>query len=54
MSIAAGSACEAEYQLLLAQDLGYLTADAYQGLHSRVTEVKRKLTGFMQKLKAEG
>ena len=54
MSIAAGSASEAEYQLLLARDLGYLTADAYQALHSRVTEVKRMLTGFMQKLKAGG
>ena len=53
MSIAAGSASEAEYQLLLARDLGYLTSDAYQGLHSRVTEVKRMLTGFMQRLKAD-
>ncbi len=53
MSIAAGSASEAEYQLLLARDLGYLTSDAYQGLHSRVTEVKRMLAGFMKKLRAD-
>ncbi len=53
MSIAAGSASEAEYQLLLARDLGYLAPDAYQGLHSRVTEVKRMLSGFMQRLKAD-
>ena len=25
---------------------GYLSADAYQALHSRVTEVKRMLAGF--------
>jgi len=42
------------YPLLLARDLGYLAPDAYQGLHSRVTEVKRMLTGFMQRLTAEG
>ena len=53
MSIAAGSASEAEYQLLLARDLGYLASDAYEGLHSRITEVKRMLTGFMQKLIAD-
>ena len=53
MRIAAGSASEAEYQLLLARDLGYLAPDAYQGLHSRVTEAKRMLSGFMQRLSAD-
>ena len=53
MSIAAGSASEAEYQLLLARDLGYLPTDAYQGLHSSVTEAKRMLAGFMKKLRAD-
>ncbi len=53
MSIAAGSSSEAEYQLLLARDLGYLASDAYLGLHSPVTEVKRMLSGFMQKLRAD-
>ena len=54
LSIAAGSASETEYQLLLARDLGHLAADAYQSLHSSTTEVKRMLTGFMQKLRADG
>ena len=53
MSIAAGSASEAEYQLLLGRDLGYVAASTYQDLHSRVTEVKRMLSAFMQKLTAD-
>ena len=54
MSIAAGSASEAEYQLLLALDLGYVTPTTHRDLNSRATELKRMLTGFMQKLKADG
>jgi len=53
MSIAAGLASDAEYQLLLAHDLGYLAPDAYRDLHSRVTEVRRMLSAFMQKLIAD-
>ena len=53
MSIAAGSASEAEYQLLLAHDLEYLAPDVYRDLHSRVTETRRMLSAFMQKLTAD-
>jgi four helix bundle protein len=51
MTISMGSASEVEYQLLLAHDLGYLSQDMYTGLHEKVTEVKRMLTGFIKKLK---
>jgi four helix bundle protein len=50
LSIAAGSASEAEYQLLLARDLGYLQHDAHRQLDEHVNEVKRMLNSFLQKL----
>lgn len=49
-SIAAGSASELEYQLLLAHDLEYLPRDAYVALNEQVAEVKRMLYRFMQSL----
>ena len=49
-SIAAGSASELEYQLLLAHDLEYLSRDAYLALNEQVAEVKRMLYRFMQSL----
>ena len=53
-SIAAGSASELEYQLLLAHDLEYLPRDAYTGLNEQVAEVKRMLYRFMQSLSSDG
>ena len=53
-SIAMGSASELEYHLLLARDLRLLTESDHQKLHHRATEVKRVLTGLIQKLKADG
>lgn len=52
MSIAADSASKTEYQLLLALDLGTFAPAAHQNLHSRATEVRRMLSGFMQRLTA--
>ena len=54
MSIAAGSASEVEYQLLLAYDLNYLQDETYRELNQQVNEVKRMLNSFIQKLKAKG
>lgn len=50
MSMAAGSASEVEYQLLLARDLEYFTTEQHQKLDEQVNEVKRMLNSFMQKL----
>jgi len=50
LSIAAGSASEVEYQLLLAHDLGYLTEKDYRSLDASVNEVKRILNSFIQSL----
>jgi four helix bundle protein len=53
MSIAARSASEVEYQLLLAYDLDYMQDETYRGLNQQVNEVKRMLNSFIQKLTAQ-
>ena len=53
LQIAAGSASEVEYHLLLAHDLEYLSHADYERLSSDVVELKRMLTAFIQKLKAD-
>jgi four helix bundle protein len=51
--IASGSASELEYHLLLAHDLHLIADVDYARLANEVTEVKRMLTAFIQKLRAE-
>jgi len=53
LQIAMGSASELEYHLLLSHDLHLLNGLQYKRLSSEVTEVKRMLTAFMQKLDRE-
>jgi four helix bundle protein len=50
LTIAAGSASETEYQLLLARDLGYLSSESHIHLNSQVNEVKRMLNSLIQTL----
>jgi len=50
LQIAMGSASELEYHLVLARDLKILSMDAHESLDQRVTEVKRMLASFIQKL----
>ena len=45
-----GSACELEYHLLLARDLGFLAEKVYKTLNPQVVEVKRMLTGLIRRL----
>ncbi len=51
--IAMGSASEVEYLLLLAHDLGYIDEAIHQTLTLQATEIKRMLTGLLQKLRAD-
>ena len=53
MQIAMGSASELEYEVLLVQDLGLLGHDDHDQLHIGASEVKRMLTAFVRKLKAD-
>jgi four helix bundle protein len=50
LSIAAGSASEAEYQILLARDLGYLSMENHRILKNQINEVKRMLNSLIQTL----
>ncbi|KAA1257749.1 hypothetical protein LF1_02390 [Rubripirellula obstinata] len=50
--IAMGSASEAEYQILLAHDLGYIDDQNYRQLDDQVSEVKKMLNSFTQKLRS--
>jgi len=54
LHIAAGSASELEYHLLLAQELNFMDEAAYVRLVEEVNEVKRMLNSFTQKLTADG
>jgi four helix bundle protein len=51
MLISMGSASELEYHLLLARDLGYLSAQHYQELFQEAGDVKRMLSTFITKLR---
>ncbi|AOY80250.1 MULTISPECIES: four helix bundle protein [Moorena] len=53
LHIAMGSASELEYHLLLAYNLNLLKAKDYEFLAAEVTDIKRMLTSFIQKLKTE-
>ncbi len=54
LRIAAGSASELEYHLLLAHDLKILAPEEHERLTKEVVEIKRMLTIFTRKLKADG
>jgi four helix bundle protein len=51
--IARGSASELEYHLLLSRDLKLIQPNDYEKLQQQITEIKRMLTVFVQKLTAE-
>ncbi len=48
-----GSATELEYHLMLSLDLGILNEHDYGHLSNETLEVKKMLTSFIKKLKAD-
>ena len=52
MQIAMGSASELEYELLLANDLGWIKPGDYPQINERVQEVKRMLATYISKIRA--
>jgi four helix bundle protein len=53
LQIAAGSASELDYHLLLAKDLKFLTEEQYSGLEKSLGEVRRMLSALVQKVNTE-
>jgi four helix bundle protein len=51
VNVAAASASETDYHLLLARDLQYLEETAYQSLYEQISEVKRMLNSFERTLR---
>lgn len=52
--ISISSACELEYQLILARDLRYLDQPLYADLQTKLIEIKRMLAGLLGKLDSDG
>ncbi len=50
LNISIGSACEVEYLLLLAKDLGYLTEASHEPLNRQILEVKKMLSSYFRKV----
>lgn len=46
VQIASGSACEVEYHIILACDLGFIATKLYDDLNSGINDVKRMLVGL--------
>ena len=53
VQIAMGSAGETEYHLLLCHDLEFLEDKGYEQLHTQIIEVKRMLSGLLNRLRAD-
>ncbi len=53
LHIAAGSASELEYHLLLARDLGFLAREDYGRLNDQLLYVRRMLTSLIAKIDRE-
>lgn len=51
LGMAQGSAYEAEYQVLLAKDLGYLKLEEYDSLNKKIKDIIYMLFGLIKSLK---
>ncbi len=50
LRIAMGSACELEYQMILAKDLKYINDDFYLILEDKIVQIKKMLNAFINKI----
>lgn len=53
LQIAFGSACEVEYQLLLARDLGLINAEQYDVIVANILDIKRMLNGLLKRVQRD-
>lgn len=50
LRIAMGSACELEYQMILAKDLGYISMEFHSEIDTKVIQIKKMLNAFINKI----
>ncbi|WP_299363992.1 four helix bundle protein [Winogradskyella sp.] len=50
LTIALGSACEAEYLIILSKDLNYIDSESFMKLNEEINTIKRKIYTLKQKL----
>ena len=53
LNIALGSACEAEYLLILSKDLGYIPDPEYSKSNDSLVEIRKMLISLYNKIKAD-
>ena len=53
VQIALGSACELEYQFLLAKDLRFVSLEVYDKTNAEMTEVKRMLQALLRRVQMD-
>jgi four helix bundle protein len=53
LGYALGSACELEYHILVARDVGEISEDDYTALQRQVVDIKRMLHGLIERLSAQ-
>ena len=53
LNIASGSASEVEYEILLAKDVGYITAEQCDMWTREIGEIRSMLAAYMKRLKAD-
>jgi len=51
LNIASGSASEVEYEILLAKEVGYITAEQCDAWTREIGEIRSMLVAYMKKLK---
>jgi len=53
LQMAMRSACELDYQLLLARDLTFIPPEEYRPLQGQIAEVKRIVNGLIRRVRAD-
>ena len=51
LNIAAGSASEVEYEILLAKDTGYITSEQFEHLSKEIREIRSMIKSYMEQLR---
>ena len=53
LAIAAGSCSELQYQILLSKDLGYITEPIFKELFSEISQIRKMIYSYCERLKAD-